>query len=97
MENPPTHEDFSLLIGKHFSFAGHHVTLLLRSVDLHPQSAAPGTTRVPFTLVFEGPAGDILPADFHRATVQDGPAFELYISPIHTPAADHQDYQAVFN
>jgi len=97
MENQPTHEDFSPLIGKRFSIAGHHVTLLLRSVDLQPQFAAPGTTRVPFTLVFEGPAGDILPSDFHRATVQDGPAFALHVAPIHTPAADHQDYQAVFN
>jgi len=97
MENQPTHEDFSPLIGKRFSIAGHHVTLLLRSVDLHPNSAAPGATRVPFTLVFEGPAGDILPADFQRAAAPDGLVFELHISPIHTPARDHQDYQAVFN
>jgi hypothetical protein len=97
MENPTTHEDFSPFIGKRFSFAGHHLTLLLRSVEPQPQFAAPGTTRVPFTLIFEGPAGDVLPEDFHRATVQDGPAFELYLSPIHTPAEGHQDYQAVFN
>jgi hypothetical protein len=97
MESQPTHEDFSPHVGKRFTFAGHHLTLLLRSVDPQPRFAAPGATRVPFTLVFEGPVGDILPADFHRAAVQDGPAFELYISPIHTPAGDHQDYQAVFN
>jgi hypothetical protein len=97
MADQPTHETFSPYIGRRFSFNGHHVTLVLRSVDPQPKFAAPGATRAPFTLVFEGPAGDILPADFHRATVQDGPAFELYVSPIHTSAGDHQDYQAVFN
>lgn len=97
MENQPIHENFSPHIGERFSFAGHHLTLRLRSVEPQPQFAAPGATRVPFTLIFEGPAGDILPPGFHRAAVQDGPTFELYISPIHTQARDHQDYQVVFN
>ena len=97
MDELLTHEQFSPYLGKRFDFQGHHLTLLLRSIDLQPQFAPPGASRVPFILIFEGPAGDILPSDFHRATVQGGPAFELYISPIHTPAREHQDYQAVFN
>jgi len=29
--------------------------------------------------------------------VEGGPGFQLYVMPIHTPAQDRQDYQAVFN
>ncbi|WP_158928464.1 DUF6916 family protein [Acidisphaera sp. S103] len=97
MDEPLTHEHFSPHVGKRFSFEGHHLTLLLRLAELQPRFAAPNAPRVPFTLTFEGPAGDILPPDQYRAVVPDGPVFELYISPIHTPARDHQDYQAVFN
>jgi len=97
MDEPITHERFSPHVGKRFGFQGHHVTLLLRSVDPQPGFAPPNAERVPFTLIFEGPAGDILPAGYYQATVQDGSVFELYVTPIHTPARDRQDYQAVFN
>jgi hypothetical protein len=97
MDEPLTHEHFTPHLGKRFSFEGHHLTLLLRSIDPRPQFAMPGVSRVPFTLIFEGPAGDILPAGYYRAAVPDGPVFELHVAPIHTPARDHQDYQVVFN
>jgi hypothetical protein len=97
MDEATTHEHFSPYVGQRFSFEGHHLTLLLRSIDVHPLFAAPGALRVPFTLVFEGPPGDILPPGGYRAVIQDGPAFELYIQPIHTPRHSQQDYQAVFN
>jgi hypothetical protein len=97
MDEPLTHEHFAPYVGKRFGFEGHHLTLLLKSAERQPQYAAPNAARVPFTLMFEGPAGDILPAGPYRTAVQDGPVFELYVSPIHTHARDHQDYQAVFN
>jgi hypothetical protein len=98
MDEPLTHEHFSPHLGKRFSFEGHHLTLLLRSAAPQPQFAVPGASRVPFTLRFEGPAGDTLPAGYYRATApDDGPVFELHVTPIHTPACDHQDYQVVFN
>jgi hypothetical protein len=97
MDEPLTHEQFSPYVGKRFGFEGHHLTLLLRSIDPQPQFAPPGASRVPFTLIFEGPAGDILSAGSYRAAVPGGVVFELHVSPIHTPARDHQDYQALFN
>jgi hypothetical protein len=97
MDEPLTHEHFSPYLGKRFGLEGHHLTLLLRSADPQPHFAAPDASRVPFTLIFEGPSGDILPAGQYRAAVQDGPVFELHVNPIHTPARGHQDYQAVFN
>jgi hypothetical protein len=97
MDEPLTHEHFSAHVGKRFGFEGSHLMLLLRSAEPRPSFVAVGSKRVPFVLIFEGPAGDILPTGYYRATVEDGPAFELHIMPIHTYAPDRQDYQVVFN
>jgi hypothetical protein len=97
MDEPLTHQQFAPYVGQRFRFEGHHLTLLLRSAETQPLFAAPNAARVPFTLIFEGPAGDILPAGPYRTAVEDGSVFEFHISPIHTPAGDRQDYQAVFN
>jgi hypothetical protein len=70
-------------------------TLLLRLADTHPNFAVPGASRIPFALIFKGPPADILPAGHDRATVQEGPIFELYA--IRTHVRDRQDYQAVFS
>ena len=53
--------------------------------------------RDPFNLIFRGPVGDLLPEGLYTLEVEDGPAFELYVIPIHTPARDRQNYQAAFN
>jgi hypothetical protein len=58
----------------------------------HPGRAAP------FMLVFSGPPGDgYLPEGLHGCRLDTGETFEFYIQPIHTPAADRQDYQVIFN
>jgi len=97
MDRPLTQQDFAPYAGQRFTCEGHPLALLLRSVEPQPLSAAPNTAREPFTLVFTGPASDILPQGHHRITAPDGAAFELHIAPIHTPIRDRQDYQAVFN
>jgi hypothetical protein len=53
--------------------------------------------REPFNLIFRGPPGDVLAQGLYAVTVEDGPAFELYLIPIHTPMRDRQNYQASFN
>jgi hypothetical protein len=97
MDELLTYDHFAPHVSKRVSFEGQPQTLLLRSVDAQPNFAAPDASRIPFTLIFEGPPADILPAGYYRATVQDGPIFELYVMPIHTHVSDRQDYQAVFN
>jgi hypothetical protein len=97
MDEPLTHDHFVPHVGKRFSFEGHSLTLFLTSVDARPHHAGAGASRIPFTLAFEGPAGNILPAGHYRASVHNGPIFELHIMPIHTHVPDRQDYQAVFN
>ncbi|HEY1413771.1 MAG TPA: hypothetical protein VGF36_16625 [Rhodopila sp.] len=88
------HQHFTPLIGKRFDFDGHPVALTLSRIETNPQS---GLARTPFTLLFQGPAGDILPEGLYRAHAQGDAIGELYIMPIHTPRRDRQDYQAVFN
>jgi hypothetical protein len=53
--------------------------------------------RDPFNLIFRGPPDDVLREGLYTLEVEDGPSFELYVIPIHTPARDRQDYQAAFN
>jgi hypothetical protein len=84
------HQDFVPYVNKQFRFAGWHGTLRLTRIDC-------ANSPRPFTLLFQGPADDILPEGLYAATVDDAQRFEFYIMPIHTPEADRQDYQAVFN
>jgi hypothetical protein len=97
MDEPPTHALFAPFVGKRFSFEVHHVTLVLASVNTAPQFAAPGSKRIPFTLLFHGPVGDILPEGQYQVAIEDGPSVAFHIMPIHTPTPGRQDYQAVFN
>jgi hypothetical protein len=92
------HEIFAPHINKTVQFRGWHGALRLASVTLAPdQNNAPTNTRPAFTVIFHGPRQDILPEGFYTADIEDGPSLEFYISPIHTPAPDRQEYQAVFN
>ena len=97
MVEPLRDADFAPHVGKQFRFAGVPVTLRLASIDVRPGGAMPGAARAPFTLIFHGPVGEILPEGLHRAEIQDGPTLEFYLMPIHTVAAGRQEYQAVFN
>lgn len=90
-----THLDFKPHVGKVFRFSGSHVGLRLIKVDV--LQAYPGIDHIPFSAIFQGPPGDILPEGLYRASVEGGGELEFYISPVHTPQRDRQDYQAVFN
>lgn len=87
-------EDFAPHVGKQFRPEGWHSALRLATIEVQRQSTA---GRAPFTLIFHGPAGEVLPEGLYRTEIEDGPAFEIYIMPIHTVAPGRQEYQAVFN
>jgi len=91
------HEDFAPHVDKQFRFAGWPGSLRLVRIDVPARPAASDVARAPFTLIFRGVRGEVLTEGLRTATAEDGSSFELYIMPIHTPAADRQDYQAVFN
>jgi hypothetical protein len=91
-------EHFAPHVNKSVRFRGWHGTLRIASVmSIQERPNAPGVTRPPFTVLFHGPRQDILPEGMYTADIEDGPSLEFYISPIHTPAPDRQEYQAVFN
>ena len=92
-----TASDFVPHVGKTFAPKGQSIALTLVSVDTGKAYPWPGMPREPFTLILRGPPGDVLPEGLYDVAVTDGPDFSLHIMPIHTPARDRQDYQAVFN
>jgi hypothetical protein len=91
------HEDFAPHVDKQFRFAGWPGSLRLARIELVAGSTPADAGRTPFTLIFQGARGDVLAEGMRTATAEDGTRFEFYIMPIHTPASDRQDYQAVFN
>jgi hypothetical protein len=97
MTSFPQHEDFTPHLNKLFRFEGRHHVLRLDEIDVVGQPTAPEVHRKPFTLIFHGTRGDVMPEGFYAAEVEDGTRFEFYVIPIHTVAPERQDYQAVFN
>jgi hypothetical protein len=59
--------------------------------------AMKGAARQAFNLIFTGPPGDVLPEGLYTLQVENGPEFELYVMPVHTPTPGQQDYQSLFN
>ena len=89
-------EDFEPHLGKTFNFDGGHALVLDRVERGGPPPAA--GLRPPFIVIFRGPkTADHLREGLVHCEAGDGVAFDLYVSPVHTPAPDRQDYQAAFN
>jgi hypothetical protein len=97
MSAPLTNEDFQPHVGRDFRFGGQPQVLRLTQIDVKDHPPLPGMDYMAFTLIFAGPRGDVLPEGFYVAEVEGGVRFDFYILPIHTPAPDRQEYQAVFN
>lgn len=95
-----TLEDFKPHLEKTFKVRDGRHALALVEITEHPVTEAdkPKVNRLPFTLVFRGPPGDLLPTGMFTFDVEGGEAsYELYVMPIHTPFPGRQDYQASFN
>ena len=97
MSAPLKHEDFQPHLGREFRFAGRPQVLRLTQIDVKDHSPLPHLDYKSFVLTCTGPRGDVLPEGFYAAEAEGGARFDFYILPIHTPAPDRQDYQAVFN
>jgi uncharacterized protein DUF6916 len=92
-----TSEQFLPHVGKVFRVKdGRHALTLVR-VERRTLEEGEQVPREPFNLIFHAPPGDLLVAGLYTLDVEDGPSFELYVMPIHTPAPGRQDYQAAFN
>jgi hypothetical protein len=92
-----THESFQPHLHRPFRFEGRPQVLKLAQIEVKNRSPLPGLAYQAFNLIFSGPRDDVMPEGFYTAETEDGARFEFYVMPIHTPHADRQDYQAVFN
>jgi hypothetical protein len=95
MAEPLTAEHFLPHVDKTFRVKGGQHAFRLARVDVHKMSGQ--VPRQPFTLIFSGPPGNVLREGLYVMEVEQGPQFELYVIPVHTPAPGRQDYQAAFN
>ena len=95
----PSAQDFEDCIGKIFQSESSRHALTLSRIERYPlpRGAQASTSREPFSLIFQGLQGSILPEGLQSFVLEDGRSFAFYMMPIHTPAAGRQDYQAVFN
>lgn len=96
MSDVLTAEVFTPHTEKEFRPRGWHGSLTLVSIDSVARSGWDVAQRKPFSLIFRGVRDDILPEGLYVFDVEGGTVFEFYVSPIHTPAPGHQDYQAAF-
>jgi hypothetical protein len=97
MANALQQSDFSPLVNKEFRFEGQPHPLRLAAVEAHNMPGTPQSQRAPFTLIFHGAPGQLLPEGLYAAEAEGGARFDLYVMPIHTTSLERQDYQAVFN
>jgi len=85
-------------VGKNCRFKGTRHSFPLVKVLSDRKRLPDYVKRRPFTLIFQGPKEqEVLPEGIYDCEIDGGPTYSLYVIPIHTPAPDHQDYQAVFN
>jgi len=91
------HQDFAPFVGKCFTFEDQQVVLRLATVDVKQAYPAAVADRTPFTLIFHGPPGAVLPEGYYHAQIEGDSVADLYVMPIHTTERDRQAYQAVFN
>lgn len=93
-----TADTFAPHLGAPFRVEGGRLVLSLSEVErLGNQPGHGNPAFQPFILIFSGPPGDVLAEGMHTIMREDGTAYDLYLIPVHTPARERQDYQAVFN
>lgn len=92
-------EDFEPHVGKVVCFKGTRFAFPLERILTNDRPVPEGVERRPFTLIFVGPKerGEHLPEGHYECEIEDGPTYQIYVNPIHTPQPDRQEYQAVFN
>jgi hypothetical protein len=85
-------------VGKIFRFMETRHALVLDRIVRESETPLRAGERGPFTLIFRGAKErDVLQEGLYDCEIDGGPSFGLYVAPIHTPAPDRQEYQAVFN
>jgi hypothetical protein len=95
-----TLESFTELIGKTFRLARTDADamdlVLIEAHGLSSQSKTPGESRAPFSVVFLGPKGAVLPQRIYPLENASLGRIEIFLVPI-AADADGVKYEAIFN
>jgi len=95
-----TVEFFTELVGKQFRLTGTDAPaidlILIEARGVTPKSRAPGAGREPFSLVFLGPKGPVLPQRIYPLEITSLGRLEIFLVPIASDA-DGVKYEAIFN
>jgi hypothetical protein len=88
---------FEPLVGKTVHVKGTQFSFPLSRI-ITMDKAFPTAQRDPFILIFRAPReNEYLPEGSYECAFEDGPTYEIYVAPAHTPEREWQDYQAIFN
>jgi len=91
------HHHFQPLVGKTVQFKGTSYAMPLSKVIVGEKFIA-AAKREPFILIFRAPkTREYMPEGFYECAFEDGPTYQIYVAPTHTPEPEWQDYQAIFN
>jgi hypothetical protein len=88
---------FEPLIGKTVQFKGTSYAIPLTKI-IKGEKFVATAKREPFILIFRAPKmSEYMPEGYYECAFEDGPTYQIYVAPAHTPEPEWQDYQAVFN
>jgi len=88
---------FEPLVGKVVRFKGTRFAIPLSKV-IKGQKFISTAKRDPFILIFTAPKErEYMPEGFYECEFEDGPTYNIYVAPAHTPEPAVQDYQAIFS
>jgi hypothetical protein len=88
---------FEPLVDKTVRFGGTHFIMKLIKI-IKGEKFVAAAKRDPFILIFRAPKESVYMTEgIFACAFEDGPTYEMYVSPIHTTEKEWQDYQAVFN
>jgi hypothetical protein len=88
---------FEPLVGKIVRFKGTRFAMPLTTI-IRGQKFLATAKRDPFILIFRAPKErEHMPEGTYECEFEDGPTYNIYVLPTHTPEPEWQDYQAIFN
>jgi len=93
-----TAESFQPYVGKQAHFEGTVHTLKLDRVEVYQGERPPGSKFQPFIVIFQGPQrNDYLQPGIYDCQIEDGPVFNIHVTPMQSETAGLFEYQAIFN
>ncbi|HTQ15245.1 MAG TPA: hypothetical protein VMH86_15340 [Rhizomicrobium sp.] len=89
--------DFAPHVGKSVRIVGTPFTLTLDRIEGEDVPPPDGYERSPFLIIYRGSRDAVMAPGIYDCAFEGGPTLNLHVAPIHTQAADRQEYQSAFN